>query len=198
MEEKLHTRVLNTLLWNCGSGVFSFHVIRGAVVIREKCTFGSQDWLTVFSGLSRCNSCRISVGSSSAVHFCWWWFLVRFLRIIRWSRDPPPTHLLCPESTHGEKTDRRMRSGEKGFSEAERTPAARAQHSPLMTSEDAVFPRIAGETRFSPRRGRWRAPKSYEWIMIVWVFRWKARGEEGDRFLYTPTLMWDERTLKFI
>lgn len=152
--------------------------------------------LTVFSGLSRCNSCWISVGSSSAVHFCWWWFLVRFLRIIRWSRDPPPTHLLCPENTHGEKTVRRMRSGEKGFSEAERTPAARAQHSPLMTSEDAVFARIAGETRFSPRRGHWRAPKSYEWIMIVWVFRWK--GGRGDRFLCTPTLMWDERALKFI
>lgn len=173
----------------------SFYVIRNTRHSSnpEKCTFVSG--LTVFSGLSRCNSCWISVGSSSAVHFCWWWFLVRFLRIIRWSRDPPPTHLLCPESTHGEKTDRRMRSGEKGFSEAERTPAARAQHSPLMTSEDAVFPRIAGETRFSPRRGHWRAPKCCEWIMIVWVFRWKW-GVEGDRFLYTPTLMRDERTLK--
>lgn len=159
MGEKLLTRVLNTLLWNCGGDFLPFMLsaTTGTAVIRKNALLSQG--LTVFSGLTRCNSCRISVGSSSAVHFCWWWFLVRFLRIIRWSRDPPPTHLLCPESTHGEKTDRRMRSGEKGFSEAERTPAARAQHSPLMTSEDAVFPRIAGETRFSPRRGHWRAPK---------------------------------------
>lgn len=199
MEEKLHTRVLNTLLWNCGGGVFSFScnprsssnpVKMHFLVLRtdSPCFQGYRD-VTPVGSASDPHPPSISADDDSLSAFCG-------SSVGHEIRLPPISYV---QRIHTERKQiRRMRSGEKGFSEAERTPAARAQHSPLMTSEDAVFPRIAGETRFSPRRGRWRAPKSYERVMIVWVFRWKARGEEGDRFLYTPTLMWDERTLKFI